>query len=68
MEIRNRVTVTRRERGGRKGWEEEEGGSQGTSINDPWTWTTGWGLTVGAGGGRGQENNRGKIGTSVIEQ
>ena len=53
MEIRNRVTVTRRERGGRKGWEEEEGGSQGTSINDPWTWTTGWGLTVGAGGGLG---------------
>ena len=20
--------------------------SQGTGINDPWTWTTGWGLTV----------------------
>ena len=31
-----------------------EGSSQGTCINCPWTWTTGWGLTVGAGGGQGR--------------
>ena len=26
-------------------------------MNDPWTWATGWGLTVGAGGetGRGEQ-------------
>ena len=34
-------------RGG--GGEEREGSSQGTGIKDPRTWTTGWGLTVGAG-------------------
>ena len=28
---------------------EGEGSSQGTGINDPWTWTTGWGLTVEEG-------------------
>ena len=33
--------------------EEGEGSSQGTGINDPWTWTTGWGMTVGARGGGG---------------
>ena len=41
-------------RGGKTG-KEGEGTSQGTSINDPWTWTTGWGLTVGAGWGRGEQ-------------
>ena len=29
---------------------EGEGSSQGTSVNDPWTWTTGWVLTVGVEG------------------
>ena len=48
MEIRNRLTVTRREGG------EREGSSQGAGMNDPWTWATGWGLAVGAGGGAGQ--------------
>ena len=30
---------------------EKEEYSQGTGINDPWTWTTGWGQTVGVRGG-----------------
>ena len=29
-------------------------------MNDPWTWTTGWGLTVGAGVGMGGGEQRGK--------
>ena len=37
-------------------------------MNDPWTWTTGWGLTVGVGGGMGGGEQRGKTGTTVIEQ
>ena len=32
---------------------EGEGSSQRTCMNDPWTWTTVWGLTVGLGGGLG---------------
>ena len=41
----------------RKWWKEGEGNSQRTRVNDPWTWTTLWGLAVGAGvgmDGRGQ--------------
>ena len=34
-------------------------------MDDPWTWTTGWGLTMGAGGGWGWQKQWGKI---VIEQ
>ena len=45
---------------------EGEGSSQGTCIKDPWTWTAGWGLTEG--GGRDSIEQRGKIGTTVIEQ
>ena len=29
-------------------------------MNDPWTWTTVWGLTVGAGSGMGGRGQRGK--------
>ena len=29
-------------------------------MNDPWTWTTVWGLTTGAGGGLGGGGQRGK--------
>ena len=29
-------------------------------MNDPWTWTTVWGLTVGAGDGLGGGGKRGK--------
>ena len=36
-------------------------------MNDPWTWTTGWGMTVGTGGGWGEEGKGGKIGTTVTE-
>ena len=28
-------------------------------MNDPWSWTTAWGLTVGARGGMGGEGQRG---------
>ena len=49
MEIKNKLAVTRGE--GREGkWGTEgKGSSQGTCIKDPWKWTTGWGLTEGAG-------------------
>ena len=36
-------------------------------MNDPWTWTTVWGLTVGAEVGLGGGGHRGKIGTTIIE-
>ena len=36
-------------------------------MNDPQTWTTVWGLTVGARGGLRGGEQRGKIGTTVIE-
>ena len=49
MEIRNRLTVTRGE-GVWISMETRGRTSQGTGINDPWTWT-GWGLTVGVGAG-----------------
>ena len=43
--------------GGRRGWvERSEGISQRTFMNDPWTWATVWGPTVGVGcwlGGEG---------------
>ena len=38
---------------------EGEGASQRTCLNDPRTWTTVWGLTVGAGGGLGGGGERG---------
>ena len=28
---------------------EDKGSSQGIYMKDPWTWTTGWGLTVEVG-------------------
>ena len=37
-------------------------------MNDPWTWTTGWGLTVGVGMGREEESKGGKNRDNVIEQ
>ena len=36
-------------------------------MNDPWTWTTVWGLTVGAGGGLGRGGKGEKIGTTARE-
>ena len=43
------------QRGGGQGqwWKEGEGIRQRTCMSDPWTWTTGWELTVGVGGGIG---------------
>ena len=52
MEKRNRLTVTKGMRG--------EGSSQRTGINDPWAWTTAWGLIVGAGSGWGRAEQYGK--------
>ena len=42
-------------------------------MNDPWTWTTVWGLTVGVrderGGVEWMEEGKGeKIGTTVMEK
>ena len=34
--------------------------SQRTCMNDPWTWTTLWGLTVGVEGGLGRGGQRGQ--------
>ena len=41
-------------------WKEEERISQRTCMSDPWTWTTVWGLTVGAGDGLDGGGQRGK--------
>ena len=43
------------------------GTTQGTYVNDPWTWTIVRGLTVGAGVGLGRGGHGGKIGTTVIK-
>ena len=57
MEIRNRLTVTRGE-GVWISMETRGRTSQGTGINDPWTWTTGCGSIVGyAGQGRPMGKN-----------
>ena len=53
MEIKNKRTVTRGE--GVIMGKEREGTSQGTCMKDPWPWTIGWGLTVGAGVGQGKQ-------------
>ena len=37
-------------------------------MNEPWTWTTGWGLSVGVGVGWAEESKGGEIGTTVAEQ
>ena len=46
METWNRLTAARGEGRRRQWWKEEEGISQRTCMNYPWTWTTMWGLTV----------------------
>ena len=40
--------------------EKEEGTSQGTCMNDLWTWATERGLTMGVGGGLGRGEQRGE--------
>ena len=51
---------------GRMG-KEGEGISQRTCMNDPWTWTIGWGWTMGLRVGWPEEGKGGEIGTTVIE-
>ena len=54
--------MARGEGEGHKGGKKGEEITQRTSMNDPWTWTMVWGLTVGArgGGGLGGGEQRGK--------
>ena len=59
METWNRLTAPRGEGGGRRGCKEGGGTSQRTCLNDPWTWTTVWRLTVGAGVGAGWRRAKG---------
>ena len=51
-----------RGRGQREWWKEGEGINQRTCMNDPCTWTTVWGLTVGAGVCWMEEGKGGKLG------
>ena len=54
-------------RGGGVWWKAGEGTSQRTCMNDIWTRTTVWGLTVGVGRGWAEGDKGDKIGTTVIE-
>ena len=60
METRNSLTLISGEGEGRKVGKAVEGSSRETGINDPWTWTTGWGQIVGAGSGLDGGGQRGK--------
>ena len=59
METGNRLTAARR-KGVGGWWKEGEGTSQRTRMNDPWTWTRVWGLTMGGRSGVGRGGQRGK--------
>ena len=50
------------QRGGGRGWWREEGGGtrQRAWMEDPWTFTAVWGLTVGGGQGAGQRRAKGE--------
>ena len=48
-------------------WKEGKVTTQRTCMNDPWTWTTVWELTVGAGGGLGGGGQSKKNWETVIE-
>ena len=69
MELKNRLTVIRREWGGGQWGKEGEGSSQGTCMKGPWTKPTGWGnIECGRWGWVGQGRVMGEMGTTVIEQ
>ena len=53
MKTWSRWKVTKREGAGGQWWKEGEETRPRTCMNDPWTWTTVWGLTVGVGVGDG---------------
>ena len=57
------MTAVTVEEGGRDGLKDGEGINQRTYMNDPWTWTLVWGLTVAVGR---WGKLSGKIGTAVI--
>ena len=60
----NRLTAVGGEEGEGEGWEEGEGISQRTGMNDSWTWTMERGLTVvkrGELGGGGQKREKKKL-------
>ena len=71
METGNKQQADSVQRKGRRGdwWKEGEGASQRACTNDPRTWTTVWGWTMGVrrGGSLDRGGQRGKIGTTIIE-
>ena len=60
MKTWNRLTAARGEGRGEYWWKGGEGTSQRTCVNDTWTWTAVWGLTVGEGEGLGGKGQREK--------
>ena len=65
--MRKQTDSCQRKGEGGEMWKEEEGISQRACMNDPWTWTTVWGWTVGVGSSWMAEGKGGKLGTTVIE-
>ena len=55
MKLTHETDSDQRGRGGELWWKEGERTSQRTCINDPWTWTAVWELTVGVGDGMAEE-------------
>ena len=66
--FKNQLTVTRGEGEGQKQGKEGEKSSQGRCIKDLRTRTMVRGLECGRGVARAWESNRGKMGTTEIEQ
>ena len=60
METGNRLAAATGKKGRRECWKEGEGTGQKTCMNDPWTWTTVWGRTVGVGCGAGRRRAKGE--------
>ena len=61
METWSRLTAARGKGREKEWWKQGEGTRQRTCMNDPWTWTILWELTVGMGAGLGRGQQRGKI-------